>query len=340
MACLIQSAIVLCLLLANHVSFGSITVPMTFIGGRGGSFISKQYTDGRTLKKLEVWAGGWQLRSVKFHWSNGHVDTIGKTVGRYSSFAFTTGEHLTSLSLWGNGGGTRCGAFKMRTNKNSEYFPRMTSWRLKREYHAGIGSGIIIGFAAKHGSDVDALGFRILRPIRNAVLENVRYPDLNLNTVGLQPWNLESVDYRNAGYVPQTFTLKGKMQVTISSSWTTSSSLDLSVTLFTTVKAGIPIFFFTSTAKTESTWKVGLTASYKREQTSTFTKEYQSLITVGPRKHLKATGTAYEGPISTKYSGTMHIILDNGQSFRYGVSGYYKGATSTRVYKSVKETNI
>ena len=335
MTTIMQPAVLLCLLLVVDVSFGSIIAPIRFIGGRGGGYTSKQYTDGRTLKKLEVWAGGWQLRSVKFHWSNGHVDTVGKAGGRYSTFTFNTGERLTSLSLWGNGAGTRCGAFKMRTTSNREYFPKMTSWGLKTEYRAEVGSGIIIGFVAKSGADVDALGFRILRPIRNAVLKNVRYPDINLNSVGLQPWDLESVDYRNAGSVAQSFTLKGKRQVTTSSSWSISSSIELSVT--TTVEAGIPEV---ASVKTETTWKVGVTASYKREQKSTFTKEYQSPVTVGPRKHLMVTGTVYDGPINTKYSGTMHVILDNGRSFRYGVSGYYKGVTSTRVYKSVKETNI
>ena len=335
MAVLIRSAVLFCFLLVLDVSFGAITAPVRFIGGGGGSYLSRQYTDGRTLKKLEVWAGESGLKSVKFHWSNGHVDTVGKAGGRHSSFTFNTGERLTSLSLWGNGAGTRCGAFKMRTTSNREYFPKMYKWGLKTEYRAEAGSGIIIGFVANHGNEVDALGFRILRPIRNAVLKNVRYPDINLNSVGLQPWDLESVDYRNAGSVAQSFTLKGKRKVTTSSSWSIATSIELAVT--TTVEAGIPEVV---NVKAETTWKVGLTASYKREQTSTFTKEYQSPVTVGPRKHLMVTGTVYDGPINTKYSGTMHVILDNGQSFRYGVSGYYKGVTSTRVYKSVKETNL
>ena len=340
MATGIQPAVLLCLLLAVNVSFGSLYAPVTFQGGDGGSSSTqKLYTDGRTLKKLEVWAGKWQLRGIKFHWSNGHVDTIGKEKGKKEfKFTFNTGERLKSLSIWSSKGkhGKRCGAFKMITTSDREFFPKMTK-KVKKKNRAevDIGSGIIIGFQAYHGNDVDALGFRILRSIKSAILKNVRYPDINLNSIGLQPWDLESVDYKNNASVAQTFTLKGKRQVTTSSSWSTSSSLELSIT--TTVEAGIPEV---ASVTTETTWKVGVTSSHEREQTHKFTKVYESPVTVGPRKHLMVTGTVYDGPINTKYSGTMHVILDNGQSFTYDVSGYYNGVSSTRVYKTVKETSI
>ena len=334
MASYIQLAVLLCLLLAIEVSFGDIISDVQFVGGEGPGFVKRKYTDGRILKKLEVWAGGSSLLSVKFHWTNGQTDSIGEAGGSYSSFTFDTGERLKSLSLWGNGAGTRCGAFKMITTTNREYFPQMTSWGLKSEYPAEVGSGIIIGFETYSGTEVYALGFFILRQVKSAILKDVTYPDININTVGLQPWDLESVDFKNAGSVPQSFTLKGSREVTTSSSWSITTSLEMSVT--TTVEAGVP---GVATVTAETTWKVGVKASYKREETHKFTKKYESPVTVGPGKHVVVTGTLYDGPINTKYTGTMHIYLDNGESFQYGVSGYYKGVTSSRVYKSVKEVN-
>ena len=336
MKLLLQLAMLLFLCFVVSVCEGSIyATPVRLIGGGGGRRTWKTYTDGRTLKKIEAWAGGWQLRGVRFHWSNGHQDTVGKPEGRHSSFTFQTGERLRSLSLWGNGAGTRCGAFRMRTDKNREYFPKMTSWGLKTEYGVNVGSGIIVGFVANHGNDVDALGFYLLRPIKHAVLKNVKYPDLKLNHVGLQPWDLESVDYRNAGSIPQTFELTGSREVTTSWSWSVSSSLELAIT--TTVEAGIPEV---ASVKTETTWKVGITASYKRSETVKTKKMYGSPVTVPPRKHLMITGTIYDGPINTKYTGRMHVTLDNGRYFSYSVSGQYNGVTSTRVMKTAKETNL
>ena len=330
-----QLPMLLFLCFVVSVCEGSIYATPRFIGGRGGKPTRKAYTDGRTLKKIEAWAGGWQLRGVRFHWSNGHQDTIGKPHGRHSSFTFQTGERLKSLSLWGNGAGTRCGAFRMRTNKNREYFTKMTRWGLKTEYRANVGSGIIVGFLANHAYDVDALCFYLLRPIKRAVLKNVNYPNLKLNHVGLQPWVLESVDYRNAGSIPQTFEFTGSREVTTSWSWSKSSSLELAFTA--TVEAGIPKV---ASVKTETTWKVGITASYKRSETITTKKTCGSSITVSPRKHLTITGTIYYGPISTKYTGRMYVTLDNGQHFSYSVSGQYNGVTSTRVMTTAKETNL
>jgi hypothetical protein len=327
-----QPAVLLCLLLVVDVSFGSIIAPIRFIGGRGGGYTSKQYTDGRTLKKLEVWAGGWQLRSVKFHWSNGHVDTVGKAGGRYSTFTFNTGERLTSLSLWGNGAGTRCGAFKMRTTSNREYFPKMTSWGLKTEYRAEVGSGIIIGFVAKSGADVDALGFRILRPITHAVLKNVNYPDLNLNRVGLQPWNIDVIDYTNTASRTQTQKLIGSREITTSSTWSVGTSLEYSTSV--SVEAGVPKV---ASVGVKTTFTVGIKATYSRTTTTKNTRTYEFPVLVPPRKRTYATARLYHGPINTRYTGRMYVTLDNGQSFNYAVTGNYKGVTSTGAYVDLKE---
>ena len=332
MAALVHASVLFVLLLVIDDSFASITAPVRFIGGGGGTYLSKLYTDGRTLKKLEVWAGGWQLKSVKFHWSNGHVDTIGKAGGRYSTFTFNTGERLTSLSLWGNGAGTRCGAFKMRTNRNREYFPKMTSWGLKTEYRAEVGSGIIVGFVARHASDVDALGFRILRPVENAILKNVNYPDLNLNRVGLQPWNIDVIDYTNTGSHTQTQKLIGSREITTSSTWTVGASLEHSVSV--SVQAGVPKV---KAVGVKTTFTVGIKATYSRTTTTKNTRTYEFPVVVPPGKRAHATARLYHGPINTRYTGRMYVTLDNGQSFNYAVNGYYKGVTSTGAYVDLKE---
>jgi hypothetical protein len=336
MTTIMQPAVLLCLLLVVDVSFGSIIAPIRFIGGRGGGYTSKQYTDGRTLKKLEVWAGGWQLRSVKFHWSNGHVDTIGKEKGKKEfKFTFNTGERLKSLWIWSSKGehGKRCGAFKMITTSDREFFPKMTK-KVKKKNRAevDIGSGIIIGFEADHGSDVDRLGFRILRPVTHAVLKNVNYPDLNLNRVGLQPWNIDVIDYTNTGAHTQTQKLIGSREITTSSTWSVGTSLEYSTSV--SVEAGVPKV---ASVGVKTTFTVGITATYSITTTTTNTRTYEFPVVVPPRTHTYATARLYHGPINTRYTGRMYVTLDNGQSFNYAVTGNYKGVTSTGAYVDLKE---
>ena len=330
-----QIAVVICLCFVFEFCEGSIYATPRFIGGRGGKPTRKAYTDGRTLKKIEAWAGGWQLRGVRFHWSNGHQDTIGKPHGRHSSFTFQTGERLKSLSLWGNGAGTRCGAFRMRTDRNREYFPKMTSWGLKKEYRVNVGSGIIVGFLANHAHDVDALCFYLLRPIKHAVLKNVNYLDLHLNRLGLRPWNIDIVDYSNYGSITQAQKLSGSKKVTVSSEWSISTSLEHSISV--SVQAGIPNVV---SLESKMTLKVGITATYNRKTVHTDTRTYNFKVMVPPRKRTYAIARIYHGPVNTKYTGTMYVTLDNGQHFRYNVKGYYKGVTSTGAYVDLKENAV
>lgn len=49
-------------------------------------------------------------------------------------------ESVTYLSIYGNGAGTRCGAFHIKTKKNQDDFPKMHGWPLRKKYLMEIGS--------------------------------------------------------------------------------------------------------------------------------------------------------------------------------------------------------
>ena len=337
MAVIIRSEVLFCLLSVLHVSVGSnfqdIVAPLKFIGGRGDGSSSVGHANGIILQRVEVWAGPSALNCVVLHWSEGESSMIGrKQEGKYSSFTFKPGERLTSLSLWGNGAGTRCGAFKMITTTKREYFPQMTSWGLKSEYPAEIGSGIIIGYISNYESEVHALGFYILRPVALAVLKNVNYPDLNLNRVGLQPWNIDVIDYSNSGSSTQTQKLIGTREITTSHTWSIGASLELCVSV--SVQAGIPEV---GSAGVKTTFKVGIEATYSRTTSVTNTRSYEFPVVVPPGKRTSASARLYHGPINTRYTGTMNIILDNGHSFNYPIHGTYEGVTSTGAFVDLKE---
>ncbi|KAF6719781.1 Natterin-like protein [Oryzias melastigma] len=104
------------------------------IGGEGGSpFTFTGEDNGATLRKIWVWTGGWQVKALKIWLTDGDVEEFGDPCGNFSEFEFQDGEQMTSLSLWGNGAGTRLGAIKFRTNRSREFFAKMTDWGLKTE---------------------------------------------------------------------------------------------------------------------------------------------------------------------------------------------------------------
>ena len=83
---------------------------------------------------------------------------FGKPSGPYKEYKFTPGELITSMSLWGNGAGTRLGAIKFRTDKGGDFFAKMTSWGLKQEYPIDV-SGACVGVIGRSGDDIDNMGF-------------------------------------------------------------------------------------------------------------------------------------------------------------------------------------
>ncbi|XDV19451.1 hypothetical protein PO909_024921 [Leuciscus waleckii] len=111
----------------------SDTLNLELIGGNGGGEFSFTGEDnGASLEKIGVWLGEWQVKAVRVWLSDGRVETFGE-------------ECFTSLSLWGNGAGTRLGAIKFKTSLRRKFFAKMTSWGLKTEYPMDVGSGYCLG---------------------------------------------------------------------------------------------------------------------------------------------------------------------------------------------------
>ncbi len=133
-------------------------------GGGGGPFSFTGENNDASLEKIGVWVGEWQVKAVKVWLSDGRSETFGDPAGPYQEYAFKPGECFTSLSLWGNGEGTRLGAIKFTTNQGGEFFAKMTTWGLKTEHPINIGSGICLGVEGRCGLDIDCIGFMFTNP--------------------------------------------------------------------------------------------------------------------------------------------------------------------------------
>ncbi len=158
----------------------SYPTTLEVIGGRGGSSFSLTgVNNGASLEKIGVWVGEWQVKAVKVWLSDGRSETFGNPDGPYQEYTFKPGECFTSLSLWGNGAGTRLGAIKFKTNQGGEFFAKMTSWGLQKEYPIDVGCGFCLGVEGGTGSDIDCMGFMFLNAVQSTVLTNVNYPTIN-----------------------------------------------------------------------------------------------------------------------------------------------------------------
>jgi hypothetical protein len=304
-------------------------------GGRGGTPFKSNYGDhGHLVKRLEVWQGAWQLHGIRVTFTNDRVEMIGTQTGRYAgTFDLGVGERITSLSVWGNGAGTRCGAFKIRTSNNREYFPKMYEWGLKTEYPQIVASGYLCGIEGSANWDIDNLGFIFLKPVKNSTLKEVSYPNLNSSLVATTPFILDSLTIDNQqGSVAQESTLEGRQELEETREWSNSTGIEMSIT--SSVKAGIPEIVDVSI---ETSVKVSNTFTFGRSQTKKITKSASHKITCPPKSLLKASLTTYQDTLDIDYTGKVELEFQDGDRFSYPVKGIYKGASARSIFLKISD---
>ncbi|XP_036415379.1 aerolysin-like protein [Colossoma macropomum] len=314
----------------------SYLVPVLQIGGRGGSAFNFNGIDsGATLEKIGAWAGGWQIKSIKIWLTNGQSRQYGDpSDGPYSEYTFKKGEHITSLSLWGNGAGTRLGAIKFTTTLGGEFFPQMTSWGLKTEYPIDIGSGICMGVIGGAGADIDSLGFIFINTIKSAVLTNVDYPTLHNVIPQVAIEEVKSMTYHNKTTLPQQYTIETTKKIIKKSSWSVTNKIEW--TFNVSVKAGI-----LGLVEIESgfSYTKGVESTYSLENSEEKEEKLSFPVQVPPGKAADAKITIGRAVVDLPYTGKMKITCYNDSVLTFNISGIYNGLTYTIAGVHVEEHN-
>ncbi|KAI4790264.1 hypothetical protein KUCAC02_034736 [Chaenocephalus aceratus] len=291
------------------------------IGGNGGhSFSFTGESNGATLKQLNVWVGGSEVRGVQVLLTDGRQELFGQRSGSSQQYIFQPGECFTSLSLWGNGAGTRLGAIKFKTNHSGEFFAKMTSWGLKTEYPMDVGSGICFGVVGRCGSDIDCMGFMFLTAVQSTVLMNVNYPTMSQLTPQVNVEEIKSITYDNNTTADQVNQIESSKKITKTSSWTVTNSMEATFSM--EVSAGIPEVIKVSTG---FSFTMGTESSYHLEHTDERTETVTFTIHVPAGKKVKADITIGRATIDLPYTGTVKITCNNGSVLQYETSGVYKG---------------
>ncbi|XP_076869688.1 aerolysin-like protein [Brachyhypopomus gauderio] len=303
------------------------------IGGNGGSAFTFDGTgSGSTLTKLWVWAGGWQIKAIKVWLSNGQNKQFGNPDGKFSEFTFEDGEHFTSLSLWGNGAGSRLGGMKFKTNRSREFSAYMTDWGLKTEYPIDVGSGICMGVTGQSGSDIDCLGFMFINTIKSTVLTDVNYTTLHDVIPKVAVEELKSMTYTNNTSEMQEYTLESSKKLTKKSSWSLTGKIEF--TYHCEVKAGIP-----EVAEVTAGYgfTVGIESTYGLENSEERMELFSFPVKVPPGKTVTVKITIGRVTVDLPYKGTVQITCFNDSVLQFPVSGTYKGVTYTDGKTVIKE---
>lgn len=78
---------------------------------------------------------------------------------------FDGSETIKSLSLYGNGEGTRTGRLTLTTSKNKDFD---TGSNKAQEYAIDHASGILVGFGGSAGEDINNMGPVFIKPYSKA----------------------------------------------------------------------------------------------------------------------------------------------------------------------------
>ncbi len=309
---------------------------LRIIGGGGGfPFSFTGENNGASLEQIWVWVGEWQVKAVKVWLSDGRSETFGNPSGPYQEYSFKTGECFTSLSLWGNGAGTRLGAIEFKTNQGGQFFAKMTSWGLKTEYPMDVSSGFCLGVEGRSCSDIDCMGFMFLNAVQSTVLTNVNYPTINQLIPQVTVEEIKSITYENDSSVEQPQTIITSKKVTKTSSWSMSNRFTATFTM--EVKAGIPKVLEVSTG---FSFSVGTERTYSLEETDERTETLSNTIKVPPKKKVDVNLTIGRAMFDLPYTGTVKITCKNSSVFQYETKGQYKGVTYTEIKTNIQESDL
>ena len=302
----------------------SATTLSIYGGQGGGDFSFTGLQNGATLQKIGVWVGESTVKAVRVWLTDGRVERFGDPSNcPYKEFEFEVGESFKSLSLWGNGAGTRLGAIKLVTSRGREFFVKMTKWGLKTEYPIDIGSGICLGVVGKCGLDIDRMGFLFINQIESAVVENVKYPTIGLVQPQLSNVDLASEFFDNlSGPTELHAKFECSKKLITKASWSVTNKIEASINV--KVKAS---FLKIVEVSTGFGFSLENETKQERETTDEIERKWSFDVCVPPYTKLMATSFIGRAIIDLPYTGTMRITCKNGSVLQYNFNGTFNGAT-------------
>ncbi|KAH7018445.1 uncharacterized protein B0I36DRAFT_435753 [Microdochium trichocladiopsis] len=296
--------------------------PLHFVGGDGGDPFSFVADDGVTVDKIRVFRKN-SLVGLRVEFSDGRIETIGNNDRESKEYKFDAAlsEHITAMSLWGNGVGTRTGRIRFETNTGGVFdFGQNTDGQ--SEFPIEVGSGILIGLEGRAAKEIDNMAAVFLRPMVKVFYDDVVYKDFDARA-GLEVKSLdEQVAKFDGVNVTHTFKSERVFDSTRSFSKTFSSTLGFGAKYVT----GVP-----EVAQVELSTQWSMTAASEHTETERFQRNIGWSVTVpldSPEDSSLCTAKISEGKLDLEWTGTLNLIVDAGD----GVEGrHWRGPARGRM---------
>jgi len=316
------------------------------IGGWGGTnFMTCGWLENVSalvVKSIDVWYNDATLRGIQVSYADDSRSPIfGSAADQFKSITLQPGELVTSLTLWGNGVGTRCGRILLTTN-GGQMFDAGKNTDGQTSYPMDVGSGYLFGFCGRSDSDIDLLGAIFLTsPIVSVSVTDIQYtPSLSGLSSGISQVALDQAHFSNpvSAASPKDWQFSGNTTRTTSTTFTQSSS-----TMFggsVNVEVSGEVFGVGAKASAGFEWQTTSTV----EQSNTLSNE-QSLQwglsgTLQPGQGISCTAYCQLGQGQTRYTGNVTVTLANGYTNSYQETGIFRNVIYSNVQVSTQDDAV
>lgn len=299
---------------------------MNWVGGCGGRLFDLSMYPAGVVESIEVWHERRFWNALRVKWFNQWSEKeAGKRGGSRNKFTFKRGEKVkgdirvgTSTFLGG-----RFSYLKLSTDKGRTF---EVGSGTENYYTMFSGNSFLSGFRGGGGSDIDALGIMMWKPIKSVSLIDVLYPKLDVQAKIQSPIEIGSRTYCNPNTYPSphaTVTVTKNVTEGTQACFSLGTSFEFGSSV--TVSAGLPVFGVGADATHE--WKVGVTANVEMCKNTVV----ETVITIQyPNWLIPAeTSTSYQftqwgGKLKNiDYTARIKIVtMDNNATYRDFVGTY------------------
>lgn len=311
----------------------NVLMDVKSVGGEGGNrhTVSGLEGDRGNVRKLGVWCTDWNIAAIKVWFDNGYSQLLGEIKGDYKELVIGPNDKLVSAMLADNGSrdpaNKRLGSIRLVFGGSGEqqFHARMHK-DFGTEQSIDVGSGILVGVEAGAGADIDSLGLQLFRPVRQAVIREVKYEDLSYWNDQIRVTSIDTFTDQNNDDTPSNWQFEGGWSKTISSSWSTTTASEL--TFGARVEAGVP-----EIVTVEASFEFKTSRSFSHGTTITDEVSHRwvksGVLEPGDSIHLEAVvGTAQ---ITPRFTGLLELAFDNGATLKRPISGEYAGVAASNV---------
>ncbi|KAJ1323324.1 hypothetical protein MN608_11473 [Microdochium nivale] len=293
-----------------------------YVGGSGGNDFSFIAEEGETVDRIRIYKSG-NLVGLRIYFSDGTENAIGNTDAESKEYKFdpSVSEQIKTLSLWGNGVGTRSGRIKFETTNGGSFdWGQDTSGQ--SEYPIDIGSGILVGLEGKAEKQIDKLAFIFLAPLAKVYYDDLKYTNFDARA-GLTTKSLDEQIVRYSGVnATHLFTSTRLFE----GSRTFTKSISSTLGFGAKYSAGVP-----EVAQVELSASWSITGTLESAKTEKWQRNIGWSVTIivdSPAKEAVCTAKISEGKLDLEWTGTLNMIFDAGD----GVEGFHwKGPARGRL---------